>query len=889
MSSATAAPAENNSPKTIYLADYQPPVYGVQTIDLNVDIQKEKAIVTAQMQMKARDKVEEPLVLQGHSQTLVSVKVNDQVIAADQYSTSGETLSVNLPAGTESLYTVEITSEIDPYSNTALEGLYESKGMLCTQCEAEGFRRIIYYVDRPDNMAVFTTRIQADKTLYPVLLANGNLVESRDLDNNRHEVVWHDPHPKPSYLFAMVAGDLAVKKDTFTTMSGREVTIAFYTEEQDQDKLDYAIAALKKSMKWDEERYGREYDLDIYMVVAVSHFNMGAMENKGLNVFNTSCVLASPDTATDQQYGRVESIIAHEYFHNWSGNRVTCRDWFQLSLKEGFTVFRDQHFSMDVDSYLEHRVDAVKVMRSIQFAEDAGPMAHPVRPQDYIEINNFYTVTVYDKGAEVVRMYHTLLGDKAFREGTDRYFDRFDGQAVTTEDFAQAVTEGQDFDLPRFQRWYDQPGTPVLTVNRHYDADAQTLTLRFEQHYPELPNWKKDRQPVIIPVKLGLISVEGDVLPLETEHAEFKASSQTEGVFVFKEAADEIVFNNVPEETIPSLLRGFSAPVILRAQYSQQELATLVAHDADLFNRWDAAQNIMSQIILQGASSSMFLEVFGQTCFNNDIDPGARALICQLPSYTALEQLQVQDTGSIQVEQILDGQKALRMSIAKAYKTQLEKLIEQATEALSGKDFSPAPEDRGWRSLRNLAFYFLSCLETEEMEQRLLTQYEQANNLTDRLASFRNLVHNGYSAGQKVIDNFAAKYGHEELAMNAWFEVQASNPSDDCIAQVKNLQAHKAYDPKSPNNVRAVVGAFCRGNPRQFHRGTIGYDFLADTVINYNKSNPQLAARLLGPLTSWRQYDSARQEQMKSALEKILKTDALAPDVYEIVSKSIGA
>lgn len=536
---------KDHNPETIYLADYRPPAYAVQTIHLNFDIHEESVLVSAEMQLKAHDNLNAPLVLQGNNQKIEHISINHKPLDADQYQLIAQTLKIQLPAATERIFTLEIKCRIDPYSNTTLEGLYESKGMLCTQCEAEGFRRIMYYVDRPDNMAVFTTRIEADKSRYPVLLANGNLVAAKDVENGRHEAVWHDPFPKPSYLFAMVAGNLAVTKDSFTTMSGREVTIAFYTEAQDQNKIAFAIAALKKSMKWDEERYGCEYDLDIYMVVAVSHFNMGAMENKGLNVFNTRCVLASPETATDQQYSSVESIIAHEYFHNWSGNRITCRDWFQLSLKEGFTVFRDQHFSMEVDSALAHRVDAVKVMRSVQFAEDAGPMAHPVRPQDYIEINNFYTVTVYDKGAEVVRMIHTLLGADAFRKGTDRYFSRFDGQAVTTEDFVQSVTEGQDFDLVQFQRWYDQPGTPWVKVQRYYDADTQSMTLRFEQTYPELPNWDKPRYPVVIPVRLGLITAEGEAHPLKTDAEAFKANTATDGVFILKEATAEITFLDV--------------------------------------------------------------------------------------------------------------------------------------------------------------------------------------------------------------------------------------------------------------------------------------------------------------------------------------------------------
>lgn len=885
--SSPAQPQESN-PQTVYLKDYMPPEYAVKTIHLGVDVFDEHVDITANMVMQARPGFTGPIVLQGQQQKLKSVTLNDIVLDPSSYTVTEQDLTIQHTVDPAIEFTLQIETEIDPYHNTALEGFYESKGMLCTQCEAEGFRRIVYSVDRPDNMAVFTTRIQANKARYPVLLANGNLVRSTDIDADRHEVVWHDPHPKPSYLFAMVAGDLAVTKDTFTTQSNREVTLAFYTDSQDQDKIAFALEALKKSMRWDEERYGREYDLDIFMVVAVSHFNMGAMENKGLNVFNTTCVLASPDTTTDHQYANVESIIGHEYFHNWSGNRVTCRDWFQLSLKEGFTVFRDQHFSMEVDSWLVHRVNSVKVMRSIQFAEDAGPMAHPVRPQEFIEINNFYTVTVYDKGAEVVRMIHTLLGDDAFRQGTDRYFARFDGQAVTTEDFVESVTEGTNFNMPLFQRWYDQPGTPLVRVNRYYDADEKVLKLRFEQSYPALPNWQQERLPVPIPVRLGLIA-NGQPVLLKSNHTSFSTLSPTDGLFVLNDAIDELVFDNVPADAVPSLLRGFSAPVVLQAQLSQAELAVLVAHDEDQFNRWDAAQQIMSQLVFDPSlPTDIFLNVFGQTLQDEAITPEARALICQLPAYTALEQVQVQTNGTINVDGILDGQAQLRKTIATRFQSELSAIIEKVTLHLATRSFNPSAEDRGWRSLRNMAFYYLASLETAEIEARLVQHTQTANNLTDRLAGLRALIHNGYSQSANMISWFAEQYGHEELAMNAWFEVQSSNPMDGCLAQVEALQQHAAFDPKSPNHVRSVVGAFCRGNPRQFHKQGAGYAFLAKTVIEYNESNPQLAARLLGPLTGWRQYDKTRQEQMQKALREILAVEKLAPDLFEVVSKSLG-
>lgn len=887
-----ATKTQDSAPQTIFLKDYQPPAYGVKNIELFVGIDTRSVKVISKQRIVAQTREPaESLILQGQDQDLIALSINGQPLTKKQFRQRHHNLVIDMTSVKVAReFTLQIETVIDPYNNTALEGLYESKGMLCTQCEAEGFRRITYYIDRPDNMAIFTTHIEADKTKYPVLLANGNLVESEDLSNGRHRVIWHDPYPKPSYLFAMVAGDLAVKQDAYTTMSGRKVTIAFYTAPADQDKINFAIEALKKSMSWDEERYGREYDLDIYMVVAVSHFNMGAMENKGLNIFNSRCVLASPQTTTDQQYASVESIIAHEYFHNWSGNRVTCRDWFQLSLKEGFTVFRDQHFSEELDSWLEHRVGAVKVMRSVQFAEDAGPMAHPVRPQEYMEINNFYTVTVYDKGAEVVRMIRTLLGPHKFRQGTDRYFDRFDGLAVTTEDFVSSVTENTDFDREVFQRWYDQPGTPVVKVQRIYDAAKQTLTLQFAQHYPALPNWQAPRQPVLIPLRLGVVGADGQPINLRTDNPALQLTdSNTDGVFIFKEQVAELCLEQVPSGAVPSLLRGFSAPVILDIDLSPAELALLVSHDEDLFNRWDAAQTLLTHAILQPDDYRSVFAVFHQVLTNDEIAPEARALICQLPAYTALEQVQVQRSGSIEVEQLLQGQEQLRQAIAQEFEASFISLVEQVDELMQGREFSPQAEDRGWRSIRNLAFYYLASLNKPSVENRLLKHYDTSNNLTDRLAGLRQLVHGQYDGAATALEQFVKRFSEEELAMNAWFEVQASNPSDQCLAQVQQLQQHFAYDPKSPNHVRSVVSAFCRGNPRQFHRADAsGYEFLADMVIQYNQSNPQLAARLLGPLIGWRQYDEQRQQAMRSALEKIMAVKDAAPDVFEVVSKSLG-
>lgn len=886
----------SSSMNTIYLADYQPPEYLVETIHLDVNIQDEYVDVCAVARLKRAHQAR-ALVLHGNQMQLQAIFVNGRALTQDQFVVTPTTLTINAAAVDFDEFELKITTRIDPYTNRSLEGLYESKGMLCTQCEAEGFRRITYYIDRPDNMAVFTTRIEADQTQYPVLLANGNCIETNTLANNRHAVVWSDPYPKPCYLFALVAGDLALTRDQFTTASGRDVAIAFYTDQQDQDKIAFAIAALKKSMRWDEQRYGREYDLDIFMVVAVSHFNMGAMENKGLNIFNTRCVLASPDTTTDLQFASVEGIIAHEYFHNWSGNRVTCRDWFQLSLKEGFTVFRDQHFSMEVDSWLQHRVAAVKVMRSVQFAQDAGPMAHPIRPTSYIEINNFYTVTVYDKGAEVVRLYYTLLGPAAFRQGTDRYFERFDGEAVTTEDFMAAMLEGSTVKPQVLQRWYDQPGTPVLTVHRNYDEATSQLRLRFEQHYPALSHWPEPRLPVIIPIVLGLVSQDGQAIALDTDHDAFCLQSHiaNQGLFVLETASDELCFNNVPKGAVPSLLRGFSAPVVVNMQLSLAELACLAAYDDDMLNRWDAAQNMMNALILEydiaqePEKLALLIDVLRQILVDETMNPETRALIGTLPSYASLEQVQLQTLGTIDVEHILRGQKALRVAIASALSRELQHLIAQATSNLADKAYDPSAQDRGWRAVRNLALYYLASLSTAEIEQQLVAHVASADNLTDRLAGCRALLHGGFAGADQSLQEFIDKFSQQELAMNAWFEVQASNPQVQALQRVQQLQQHRLYDAKSPNHVRSVIGCFCRDNPLEFHKiDGSGYQFLAESIMDYNQSNPQLAARLIAPLIGWRQYDPQRQALMQKALQSIMQSDDLAPDVFEITSKSLA-
>ena len=774
-----------------------------------------------------------------------------------------------------------IQCEIDPYSNTALEGLYESNGMLCTQCEAQGFRRIMFFIDRPDNMAVFTTHIEANSKRFPILLANGNKVSEQSLVNDRVRVSWHDPYPKSCYLFAAVAGKLALKKSQFTTVSGRKVAIEFYAESADHNKLNFAIAALKKSMAWDEQRYGCEYDLDIYMVVAVSHFNMGAMENKGLNIFNSRCVLASPDTATDNQYVSVESIIAHEYFHNWSGNRVTCRDWFQLSLKEGFTVFRDQQFSMEVDQSLKHRIDAVKVIRTAQFAQDASPMAHPIRPREYIEINNFYTVTVYDKGAEVVRMLHTILGPKAFRAGTNRYFATFDGQAVTTEDFLAAVAQDSSLDQTLFKHWYDYAHTPELEIVFSANTKERTVTLEFaQQHVSE--------QPFIIPVRFGLVSDNEQAVLLHSEHPGLRLdSNRTEGVFLLTQATDTLVLRGVNHSVVPSLLRGFSAPVIVRTNLTQAALARLVCADPDHFNRWDSAQTLWIRALLD--CQDTLYDAWLTTLMNQRLDPQTRALICECMDVNSLMEVQAQRKQPIDIDAILASRTQLMQSYSDKAQAQLWQVLEQCQQALQ-QAFEPSAQQRGWRALRAIVLKYLAVEPNPQIEAVLLALLRNSDNLTDRLTALQLLVHEGFDSAQIGLDEFEQAWRHEPLAMDGWFRIQASDPRAEVFTRIEQLQQHACFDEKSPNHVRAVIGAFSQQNFGQFHdMSGVGYALLQQWVLAYNQSNPQLAARLVSPLINWARFDQQRQTRMADVLRAMLQTNKLAPDLYEIIVKSLQA
>ncbi|WIO75412.1 aminopeptidase N [Porticoccaceae bacterium LTM1] len=877
-------------PKTIFLKDYQPPNYLIDTTDLRVELEEQGAAVFAKLNMRRNSDAPAgtELVLHGVDLELRELKIDGRALTPGEYFTEEETLTIKeVPAE----FVLESEVYIKPQENTSLEGLYKSDGMFCTQCEAEGFRKITYFIDRPDVMSEFTTTVVGDKASCPVLLSNGNPVDKGDLDGDRHFVTWHDPFKKPSYLFALVAGDLEYIEDTFTTMSGREIELRIFVEEKDIDKCDHAMVSLKKSMAWDEEVYGREYDLDIFMIVAVDAFNMGAMENKGLNIFNTSAVLAKQETTTDAAFQRVEAIVAHEYFHNWSGNRVTCRDWFQLSLKEGFTVFRDAEFSADMGSRVVKRVEDVSMLRTAQFSEDAGPMAHPVQPASFIEISNFYTLTVYEKGCEVVRMYHTLLGPELFREGTDLYFDRHDGEAATIDDFARCMEEVSGRDLTQFKRWYSQAGTPRLKVTGEYDAAAQTYTLNFEQSCPATPE-SAEKQTFLIPVTVGLVGKDGD-LPL-TLRDSGTDETFTDIVLEVTEREQSFVFENVTEQPVPSLLRDFSAPVKLSFPYSREDLVFLMSRDSDGFNRWDACQTLATQI-LQGlvedrrAGRAMELaddlvEAFRAVLNDESLDPAMVALMLRLPSEAYL----AEEAEEIHVDDIHAAREFVR--------TQLAQLLSDEFRAAYANNqveesYQPSAEQIAKRSLKNVALSYL-MLADDNAVAMTREQYDNATNMTDSSAALALLVHSERDQAKQpaaeMLAGFYQKWQKEPLVVNQWFTLQATAPQAGAVERVRELMKHPAFDIKNPNKVRSLVGAFCANNHIHFHRADgAGYQLLADVVLELNTLNPQIAARLLAPLTKWKRQVSSRQHLMREQLSRILAEPKLSKDVYEVVSKSL--
>ena len=880
-------------PQMIYLKDYQAPEYLIDETHLTFELFEDHTLVHAQLVMRrnpARGAGFPALMLDGQQLELLSVKLDDAELTAVDYQLDDSHLTLH---PTTAQFVVDTSVRIHPETNTALEGLYKSGGMFCTQCEAEGFRKITYYLDRPDVMSTFTTTVVAEQHRYPILLSNGNPIASGPDEDGRHWATWEDPFMKPAYLFALVAGDLWCVEDTFTTMSERTVALRIYVEPENIDKCQHAMTSLKKSMRWDEETYGREYDLDIFMIVAVNDFNMGAMENKGLNIFNSSAVLARAETATDAAHQRVEAIVAHEYFHNWSGNRVTCRDWFQLSLKEGFTVFRDSEFSADMNSRTVKRIQDVAFLRTHQFAEDAGPMAHAVRPDSFIEISNFYTLTVYEKGSEVVRMIHTLLGAEGFRKGSDLYFERHDGQAVTCDDFIKAMEDANGADLSQFKRWYSQAGTPRLAVSEHYDAQQKTYSLTFAQSCPATPD-KVEKLPFVIPVELGLLNAQGAEIALQL--AGETAASGTSRVLSVTEAEQTFTFIGVNQKPLPSLLRGFSAPVKLSFAYSRDQLMFLMQHDTDGFNRWDAGQQLSVQVLQEliaqhqrGEALVMdqrLVEALRSVLGNPELDQAMVAEMLSLPGEAYLTEISdVADVDAIHIAREF-ARKQLADSLFEGLwaRYQANRAVSKVTPYLA------EAEHFARRALQNIALSYLMLTGKPDVLAAALEQFEHSDNMTERLTALAVLINSPFEAEKAAaLASFAEQFKDNPLVMDQWFSVQAGSTQPGGLQRVRELMEHPAFNIKNPNKVRALVGAFAGQNLINFHAADgSGYRFLADLVIQLNAFNPQIASRQLAPLTRWRKYDSARQALMKAELERIRNSGELSSDVFEVVSKSLA-
>ena len=870
-------------PKAIYLADYQVPNYWVDKVNLQFDLGSSETRVHSVLSMRRNpDANGGACILDGEALELISVTLNGKILTADDYQVSASQLII---ASVPKQFELAIETRIYPDKNTALEGLYHSGKLLSTQCEAEGFRRITYYPDRPDVLAVFTVSIVGDSDEWPIMLANGNLESQGLFDDGRHWVRWHDPHPKPAYLFALVAGPLHRQQDTFITMSGKTVSLALYVEPENAEKCDHAMASLKQAMKWDEQRYGREYDLDVFMIVAVNDFNMGAMENKGLNIFNASCVLASPETATDDDYHTIQSIVGHEYFHNWSGNRVTCRDWFQLSLKEGFTVFRDQQFSADMHSQAVQRINDVNQLRTLQFAEDASPMAHPVQPASFIEISNFYTVTIYEKGAEVVRMLQTIVGEAGFRRATDRYFSQFDGQAVTIEDFVSVIAEENDIDLSQFMQWYRQAGTPTLHVTTEYKAQQQQVILTMTQSCDTINN--SPALPFHIPIAVGLLDKTGKPMKVKIENT--AQQEQETVVLSLTQSSQQFVLAGVKSEPIVSVLRDFSAPVKLTYQRDTQALLLLAQYDKDGFSRWDASQHLLLTTMLaliERAKKGQMLRLpdviiahFASLLEDEQADPALIAKMLTLPSENYLA-TQMKPVEVMAIHQVV-------RFITEAVARQLNGPLLACYQRLSSdRPYSFDADAMAKRSLKNQCLLYLTAVGDETAVKRCMSQLTTADNMTDMLAALHAISHYQGEERSNALEYFYQRWQGDKQVMDKWFAVQARSPLSDTLQTVKQLMTHEKFNIKNPNNVRALIGQFCRNNPVCFHASDgSGYDFLAEQVIALDKLNPQIAARQLGALGGWQQYDTLRQQKIQAALTQIAEQEGLSADVYEIVNK----
>lgn len=863
--------------KEIFLKDYKPSEFSIEQVSLEFILQAEKTQVTSHIIVKRRDPNAKDLWLMGEQLKLISVKLNDEAV---EFFVDKSGLKIfNVPEK----FSLTIVTEINPLANTELTGLYISNNIFCTQCEAEYFRKITYYLDRPDVMAFFRVKIIADKTQYPVLLSNGNLIEAGDLENNQHYAIWEDPFKKPCYLFALVAGDLAKSTDHFITMSGRQVVLHIYSEKQNIDRCHFAMQCLKKAMHWDEKVYGREYDLDVFNIVAVNDFIFGAMENKSLNIFNAKYILANPETATDQDYADVDTVVAHEYFHNWSGNRVTCRDWFQLSLKEGFTIFREQSYDEDHHSAVVHRIRKVQDLRNAQFAEDAGPMAHPVRPASYMAIDNFYTRTVYNKGGEVVRMLKTILGADVYRQATDRYFEKFDGQAVTTDDFVDAMEEVSGRDLSQFRLWYLQAGTPLVNACSEYDPNNKTYTLTFEQTIPPTPDMH-DKQPMMIPMVVSLLSPSQDLARKSTQKNETGLLHRTRNddkVLILEQQKQSFAFMGVEPDVIPSLNRHFSSPIKLDFPYTEEELLFLFQQDTDGFNRWEAGQRLACQIMLRDMPDEHYIHIIGHILEENFSDLALQAELLTLPSEKYLHE----NVKRIDVERISTARERLLRKIAEKH----EALWLHLYHALQSEDYTYSPIAMGRRRLRALCLQYLGALHQEEYVELAYQQFKTAGNMTECIAALSVLSHTDTLQRVEALSQFQDRWQNEPLVMNKWFLIQAQSRLPNTLENVKRLMQQPFFNIKNPNNVYALIGGFCAQNVKLFHAVTgEGYDFCAECVLTLDALNPMVAARMVEPLLGWKRFESQHGNLMKKALEKIMRTQHLSKNVYEPVGKALS-
>jgi aminopeptidase N len=873
------------------LQDYAPPDYLVDEVDLDIRLNPKATEVRAKLHLRANPKAaagRRPLVLDGEGLALNSIALDGVPLAPGAFQLDDKSLTIaNVP---ERPFTLESVTLCDPDANAALSGLYRSRGTYCTQCEPEGFRRIAFFLDRPDVLAIFTVRIEGPRETAPVLLSNGNPHSAGAVPGtDRHFAIWHDPHPKPSYLFALVGGDLACVSESYTTASGRDVATNIYVEPGKEDRCAWAMESLHAAMRWDEERFGREYDLDVFNIVAVSDFNMGAMENKGLNIFNDKLVLARPDTASDADYSAIEGVIAHEYFHNWTGNRVTCRDWFQLCLKEGLTVFRDQEFTADLRSGPVKRILDVRMLKTRQFPEDAGPLTHPVRPASYIEINNFYTATVYEKGAELCRMLETALGRESFRKGLDLYFERHDGEAVTVEDFIAAMADISGRDLSQFMLWYTQSCTPELACSLDYDARSRTARLAVSQVVPPTPGQTK-KEPMLIPLKLGLLGRNGDDLPLELADG----TALSDGLVEVTEREQEFVFRDVPAAPIPSLLRGFSAPVRLSVSLDPEQIEFLMLHDSDPFNRWQAAQTYATRLLTAAARDSAIGEpvtgeaamrlakALGTTASEPGLAAAYRAEFLKLPSESDIAR---ELARNVDPDAVRQAQETLRAAIGTKIRAALTEIY--VANAASGP-YSPDAESAGRRALRNAALDLLVGTREPAEIDRALHHYRAASNMTDAIAALSILSQVDADARDTTLDDFYSRWQDEPLVLDKWFAVQARAARPDSVETVRGLLSHPKFSLKNPNRVRAVIGSFANGNPTGFNRADgAGYELLAAAALDIDRFNPHMAARLLGAFESWRTLEPGRQALAKAMLRQLASTE-LSTDSFEIVTKTLG-